>query len=498
MVLKRRFSYRWRIFIPLVILFWGILGLLIGYYYHTETRQRVEQLQKRLEMFNSNVLYALGQPDFNTPERMETFMKTLGLFFRDSNFSGVRVSVYEKGGVEQGYMPAYHIGTPIDRDFIDNMTTQDVDVDPNEKHSTVFFYKHSVDDADRIDHVTGEHRRWEVYTALERNEDINRTLNVADLTFWLVVALLTISSTVLLYIITGSIARNIKLLRDFASQANDDTTRFDDTKFPHNELGDISREIIRLYRERGEALSKSQREHEVAVHAVEDKARIKRQLTNNINHELKTPVGVIKGYLDTVLSTEDMDDKTRTYFLTRAQQNVDRLCNLLNDVSTMTRLEEGSGNIPISVVDFHDLVFSIENDFTSAGMTGNMTFEFDIPLGCEVLGNSGLLTSALSNLMKNSVIHSHGTAMGLKLVSESDNYYTFSFWDNGSGVDPVHIPHLFDRFFRVDSGRSRKSGGTGLGLPIVKNIIESLGGSLSVHNRSVGGLEFMFTLRKHC
>ena len=86
--------------------------------------------------------------------------------------------------------------------------------------------------------------------------------------------------------------------------------------------------------------------------------------------------------------------------------------------------------------------------------------------------------------------------MGIRLVAESGKYYTFAFWDNGTGVDPTHLPHLFDRFYRVDSGRSRKTGGTGLGLPIVKNIIESLGGSMSVSNRAGGGLQFMFTLKK--
>ena len=298
------------------------------------------------------------------------------------------------------------------------------------------------------------------------------------------------------YIITNGITRNIRMLRDFATNANNAQVRFDETQFPHNELGDISREIVKLYRERSEALAKSQREHNVALHAVEEKARMKRQMTNNINHELKTPVGVIKGYLDTVLANDDMDTEAKRYFLKRAQDNVDRLCNLLSDVSTMTRLEEGSGNIPVTNLDFHDLVFSIDNDFATAGITGSMKFSYDVPLDCIVIGNNNLLTSAISNLIKNAVAHSHGTEMGISLIAQSEKYYTFSFWDNGTGVEDTHIAHLFDRFYRVDSGRSRKTGGTGLGLAILKNIIESLGGSISVHNRPSGGLEFMFTLRK--
>ena len=86
--------------------------------------------------------------------------------------------------------------------------------------------------------------------------------------------------------------------------------------------------------------------------------------------------------------------------------------------------------------------------------------------------------------------------MGIKILAESDKFYTFVFWDDGCGVPQEHLPHLFERFYRVDAGRSRKSGGTGLGLPIVKSTIESLGGAISVYNRPEGGLQFIFTLKK--
>ena len=82
------------------------------------------------------------------------------------------------------------------------------------------------------------------------------------------------------------------------------------------------------------------------------------------------------------------------------------------------------------------------------------------------------------------------------MIAESERYYTFSFYDNGTGVGEEHIPRLFDRFYRVDTGRSRKVGGTGLGLPIVKSTVEALGGTITVRNRSTGGLEFFFTLEK--
>ena len=289
---------------------------------------------------------------------------------------------------------------------------------------------------------------------------------------------------------------NIKILREFARNANNPDFKIDESRLGHDELGDISRDILKLYQGRVEANKRSEREHAVAIHAIEEKGRMQHQLTNNINHELKTPVGVIRGYLETVLTSEEMDQETQRYFLQRALDNVERLCTLLNDVSTMTRLENGSGKISFTEINMHDLVYTIHNDLNQAGALNNMEFDLSMPLECTVYANANLLTSAISNLFKNAAIHSRGTRIGMSLVSESEKFYTFSFWDNGQGVSEEHIPHLFERFYRVDAGRSRKSGGTGLGLPIVKNTIDSLGGAISVYNRSKGGLEFLFTLKK--
>lgn len=462
-----------------------IISLLMWYSYHSMSQYRRENVENQLALFNSRMLYCYDN-DIDIGE----FMKSVDNFFHDSRLGQVRVSVFRRADYDNGLPPLYYIGKPLDREFIESMS-DDSDAESgaigHNSESTFYFRCAKSRDGNLL-----------VFTAMPMTPDISQALKATDLPFWLVFIALTVAAVIFTWVTTNSIAKNTRMLKEFTRDADDNTVHFDESQFPHNELGDISRLIVKLYRERSEALEKFRREHEIAFHAVEEKSRLKRQLTNNINHEIKTPVGVIKGYLDTVLSSEDMDDKTRTYFLTRAKDNVDRLCNLLSDVSTMTRLEDGSGNIPVTAVDMHDVVYTIENDFTTSGMNNGMTFEFDIPLDCEVRGNANLLNSVITNLIKNSVIHSHGTAMGLRLVAESDKYYTFAFWDNGSGVDDTHIPHLFDRFYRVDTGRSRKSGGTGLGLPIVKNIIDALGGSISVHNRNQdgGGLEFMFTLKK--
>jgi len=486
MALKKRFSFWWRLFVPMVLTSWLLVIVLMVYNYQSKSNYRNTYIQRQLELFGTRVIQA-----YNENLDIKQFMDMITVFFKGSNLEKIRVSVYFRDDIKNDRGPSYYIGRPIDRAFIAEQAQLK---DPNDNYTGLsksrsgsLYYCKSIKSND------GEVM---VYTAMPYTPSLAKSLNIADLTFWLIMVVLLAIATAIAYIVTNSITSNIKMLRDFAAQVNDKSVKFDEAQFPHNELGDISREIVRLYRERDSAMEKSQREHKIALHAIEEKSRIKRQMTNNINHELKTPVGVIKGYLDTVLTSEGMDDATRTYFLKRAQDNVDRLCGLLNDVSTMTRLEEGSSNIPMSKINFHDLVYAIDNDFSTAGVTGDMVFEYDIPLDCEILGNNNLLTSAISNLIKNAALHSHGTKMGIRVVAQSAKYFTFAFWDNGTGVDQSHIPHLFERFYRIDTGRSRKTGGTGLGLPIVKNIIESLGGSMSVSNRSAGGLQFMFTLRK--
>lgn len=471
---------------PIVLTSWLLVAFLMAYIYKNERSFREDMIMRQLGVFNTRVITA-----YDKGYDMTEFMKMLTVFFEDSRFDGVRVSVYEDDDILNGRGPSFYMGYPIDQQFVKDNTDNRSDLDDfdgsvENKSGKLYYFRASKSSDGKV----------MVYTAMPYTLNLAESLKTLDVTFWVVLVVLLVVTAAVAYIITNGITRNIRMLRDFATNANNAQVRFDETQFPHNELGDISREIVKLYRERSEALAKSQREHNVALHAVEEKARMKRQMTNNINHELKTPVGVIKGYLDTVLANDDMDTEAKRYFLKRAQDNVDRLCNLLSDVSTMTRLEEGSGNIPVTNLDFHDLVFSIDNDFATAGITGSMKFSYDVPLDCIVIGNNNLLTSAISNLIKNAVAHSHGTEMGISLIAQSEKYYTFSFWDNGTGVEDTHIAHLFDRFYRVDSGRSRKTGGTGLGLAILKNIIESLGGSISVHNRPSGGLEFMFTLRK--
>ncbi|MDE6351621.1 MAG: HAMP domain-containing histidine kinase, partial [Muribaculaceae bacterium] len=283
-------------------------------------------------------------------------------------------------------------------------------------------------------------------------------------------------------------------LRDFVDHAvaEKDTIPVED--FSKDDLGDISRKIVELHVERVKAMKNLEHEHQIALRVTEEKSQMKRQLTDNLNHELKTPIGIVKGYVDTLLENPDIDADTRNHFLSKSAIQINRLSTMLSDISTITRLEESASTIPTEKLDFQEVVFTTANDIVESGINNNMEFIYDIPFDTFIRGNFNLLSAAITNLAKNAANYSEGTEMGIKLINKNKNFYTFSFYDNGKGVDSTHLSHLFDRFYRVDSGRSRKNGGTGLGLPIVKSSILTLGGTISVRNRKGGGLEFLFTL----
>lgn len=229
----------------------------------------------------------------------------------------------------------------------------------------------------------------------------------------------------------------------------------------------------------------------------EDKARLKRQLTQNVAHELKTPVSSIQGYLETIVSNPDIDDETRNQFIQRCYAQSRRLSSLLSDISTLNKLDDAPQGYEFEDVSIKDLLCSIQRDTAMQMETNHVTLRVLVESDVAVRGNPSLLYSVFRNLTDNSIAYGgDGVTITVQLLSESSGTYTFSFSDNGPGVTPEHIPHLFERFYRIDKGRSRKMGGTGLGLAIVKNAVLLHGGSISVRLGSAGGLEFIFTLPK--
>ena len=232
------------------------------------------------------------------------------------------------------------------------------------------------------------------------------------------------------------------------------------------------------------------------LHQEQEKNKLKRQLTNNINHELKTPVASIQICLETLLSGIELSDEKKMDLIERCYVNNARLRNLLNDVSLITRMEDGSQLIGKEEVILNDIIDEIHKELDVVSEGEKMKLHTDFKETVTVCGNLSLIGSIFRNLTENAIAYSGGKNIYITLLANDADSCTISFENDGRGVDPEKLPRLFERFYRIDKGRSRQVGGTGLGLAIVKHAVQFHGGNITVVNRAEGGLKFVFTLSK--
>lgn len=224
---------------------------------------------------------------------------------------------------------------------------------------------------------------------------------------------------------------------------------------------------------------------------------IKHEMTGNIAHELRTPVTTIRGYLETILDQRLDADKQRQ-FTQRAYDQTIALSELISDMSLITRIEEAPGTFATERIEIARLLEALHGDLSQALSERQMTMQWAVPATTAVEGNRSLIYSVFRNLTDNSVRYAgQGAAIRISLYNSDERFYYFSFSDNGVGIpDERHLARLFERFYRINEGRTRDTGGTGLGLSIVRNAIALHHGTISVKNAPGGGLEFLFKLPK--
>ena len=227
-----------------------------------------------------------------------------------------------------------------------------------------------------------------------------------------------------------------------------------------------------------------------------EESRIKRQITNNLNHELKTPAASMQVCLETLLEHPDLDAERRNNFIKRCYDANQRLQSLLADVSALTRIEDGGKQIDRQKINAGGVVAEVCKEYEEVARGKNFTINNKVPDELWIQGNASLLASVFRNLINNALAYSEGSKITISLLRRTPTEYIFSFADNGKGVPQRHINKIFERFYRVDKGRSRQSGGTGLGLAIVKNAAQWHGGTIKAENLPLGGLRFIFSLRK--
>ncbi len=228
--------------------------------------------------------------------------------------------------------------------------------------------------------------------------------------------------------------------------------------------------------------------------------QLKQEMTNNIAHELRTPVTSIRGYLETILNlyqNNEVNEKVPN-FINRAYAQTIQLSELIQDISMLTKIEEASDRFEKEPVNIKELLENLKSDLYDKLEEKGDDFKIEVNDNVIINGNRTLLYSIFRNLTENSMAYGgENIDIVTRCYSENSTSFYFEFYDTGKGVEEKHLARIFERFYRVNEGRTRNSGGSGLGLSIVKNAVLLHKGSIVAKNRNEGGLSYLITFPKN-
>lgn len=473
----RKLSYNNKLFLVVLLFIWGIIASILVFQYYREKQYKIESLNAQLQIHNQYLINAIESGEDYKKHTAENI----------APFDSIRITIISLNG-------SVVYDSKLNANSLDNHIKRQEIADALKHGSGVNIGRQSNSDGRKYFYSATKGQRVIVRSAIPYSDSLKELLKADMLYLWAIICISIIFSIVA-YFTSRRLGNNITRLKQFAQDAEKGEKINKQLTFPSDDLGKISNSIISLYSDLQQTITERDMEHEAMLREEQEKIRIKRQLSNNITHELKTPVASIQVCLETILSGMQLSNEKKEELLNRSYANCRRLRHLLNDVSLITRMEEGGMLIPKETIDLSQIIqeaideANLQND-TSFAIHSNI----DEPL--IIQGNRSLVSSIFSNLINNAMSYSGGKNIYINLESFDNNNYNFTVEDDGIGIEEIHLSRIFERFYRIDKGRSRKLGGTGLGLSIVKHAVIFHGGIITATNRPQGGLKFTFSLQK--
>lgn len=472
-----RITYPQRLFLWIMGYSVLLLGCFVIFQYNREKEFKAEKINSQLQAINRYLIteidegYNIADIDIN----------------KFQSFKDLRISQISQEGniVYDNYMDSLPNTNHLNRKEIADAIKKGCGYTirrHSESNGINYFYS-----------ATVGHNGDIIRTAVPYSESLTSLLE-ADFHFIWGVIVISIVMCVFGYYASRRVGLHIMRLNKFAHEVENGTKISDTEPFPNDELGAISNNIVRLYAQLQQANADRDIEHKAALHEQYEKERIKKQLTNNINHELKTPVASIRVCLETLLEQKNLTEEKKQLFLQRCLNNTDRLQHLLSDISLITRMDDGNSSITKVSVNLTEIINNVVEERQIIAESKGIVIKNKINHNIQINGNTSLLEAIFNNLIDNAIAYSGGSEIKIDLVYCDNSKVVVSFADNGVGVSNEHLPRLFERFYRIDKGRSRAIGGTGLGLAIVKNAVLLHNGNISVENLNSGGLLFKITL----
>src|SRR6201987_5493889 len=281
-------------------------------------------------------------------------------------------------------------------------------------------------------------------------------------------------------IIFGRIETTLAKLRKLNIITEIDVSKFTDDISDRIER--FNAEIIQLSNDRQKEL-----EH------LQKLENYRKEFLGNVSHELKTPIFNIQGYVSTLIDGGINDPKVNLDYLKRADKSVDRMIHIIDDLETISQLESGTLSLDIENFNIVEQVKDIASQIEIQAAKKNISLKINAQKeNIKTASDRFRMRQVLSNLLSNSIKYGKENGETIVTIESDKDKITITVSDNGIGIDSKHLPRLFERFYRVDKGRSREQGGTGLGLSIVKHIIGGHGQTILVSSKKGEGTTFSF------